>query len=139
MRNPGQVKLHSPEEEALLRTIYAKAKCANIDRRIFFPEEGEGYKPAIQICATCPVRAECAAYAIDAERFGMWGGLNPNDRKILKKARALDHPEWIGEHGNGEASFKQHLHRGEIPCDPCFQSYAQEVPDRRLPKATSGR
>jgi WhiB family redox-sensing transcriptional regulator len=33
------------------------------------------------ICATCPVRAECLAYALRVhEHVGIWGGLSENER-----------------------------------------------------------
>ena len=38
------------------------------------------------ICAACPVRGQCLAYAITAdERFGIWGGLDPRQRRTLRR------------------------------------------------------
>jgi WhiB family transcriptional regulator, redox-sensing transcriptional regulator len=37
---------------------------------------------AVAWCVGCPVRVECAAYAIAAaERFGIWGGTTPAERR----------------------------------------------------------
>jgi WhiB family transcriptional regulator, redox-sensing transcriptional regulator len=37
---------------------------------------------AVAWCVGCPVRVECAAYAIAAaERFGIWGGTIPAERR----------------------------------------------------------
>lgn len=44
-------------------------------------------KDAKKICATCPVRVECAKSAVDNhERHGIWGGLTRDDRKELRIA-----------------------------------------------------
>lgn len=40
---------------------------------------------AVDICETCPVQAACLAYALDHEKFGIWGGLNANERRRLKR------------------------------------------------------
>jgi hypothetical protein len=37
---------------------------------------------AVAWCVGCPARVECAAYAIAAaERFGIWGGTTPAERR----------------------------------------------------------
>lgn len=44
---------------------------------------------AIQACSRCPASSECLAYAMAAdERFGIWGGTTPDDRRALRWARA---------------------------------------------------
>lgn len=41
---------------------------------------------AVAICRTCPVRVECAAYAIETnEVWGVWGGLTELQRHQLRK------------------------------------------------------
>ncbi|NBU22799.1 MAG: WhiB family transcriptional regulator [Actinobacteria bacterium] len=56
---------------------------------IFFPEDlhtnsSDYYaekKLALQICARCPVKRQCADYALTAaEPFGIWGGTVPSNR-----------------------------------------------------------
>lgn len=40
------------------------------------------------LCGTCPVRVQCLETAlIDNEPFGVWGGLTPDERKILKRRK----------------------------------------------------
>jgi hypothetical protein len=40
---------------------------------------------ALAICAECPVRAECLAYAVErGERFGVWGGMTARQRRRLR-------------------------------------------------------
>lgn len=42
---------------------------------VWFPERGQDPRPAQAVCARCTVRAECLAFALDAEiEGGVWGG-----------------------------------------------------------------
>lgn len=46
---------------------------------------------AKQVCASCPVQAECLEYAIDAnEIHGVWGGLGQRDRQRLRRERVAE-------------------------------------------------
>lgn len=41
---------------------------------------------AVAICRACPVQLECARHALETgERFGVWGGLTPHDREVLRR------------------------------------------------------
>lgn len=64
--------------------------CVNADDPdVFYPPDGSRGTKARRICARCPVRAECLEYALDAdEEFGIWGGLDPRERRNLKRKRA---------------------------------------------------
>lgn len=59
------------------------AICAQIDPELWFPDGGD-YRAAKQICATCPVTAECLAFALQNEtsgyRYGVYGGLTAKQR-----------------------------------------------------------
>jgi WhiB family redox-sensing transcriptional regulator len=40
---------------------------------------------AKSVCATCPVQKECLEHAISVdERYGIWGGLNHDERRLLR-------------------------------------------------------
>ena len=40
------------------------------------------------ICARCPVRDACLAYALDTgEAFGVWGGLTEDERRAMLRQR----------------------------------------------------
>jgi WhiB family redox-sensing transcriptional regulator len=60
--------------------------CAETDPEAFFPEKGEPSRPAKRICRACEVTAECLAWALDnSQRFGIWGGLSPEERLRLAR------------------------------------------------------
>ena len=67
--------------------------CQETDPDAFYSEQGDwsSIRRAKELCKGCPVRAECAEYAIAAiEPFGIWGGTTPRERvKIrgLKRGR----------------------------------------------------
>lgn len=55
-----------------------------VDQRAKAAEEDA----AKQVCATCPVRSDCLAWALDAgEDFGIWGGLTAVERRPLRDRR----------------------------------------------------
>ena len=69
-----------------------QARCSEVDPELFFPERGDATSPrkARIICNSCEVKVECLQYSIDNdERFGIWGGLTENDRRRLRKGRAV--------------------------------------------------
>jgi WhiB family redox-sensing transcriptional regulator len=75
------------------------AACAGTDARHFFPDDFGAavvsYQRARAVCAHCPVRGLCLDAAMGREgddqsedRSGMWGGLSPNQRAALARARS---------------------------------------------------
>lgn len=68
------------------------AKCKGEDVDFFFPEQNCG--DGLQIrryCADCPVRLDCAEYAIvNNIRWGWWGGLSQNQLDTLCAKYAKD-------------------------------------------------
>lgn len=90
-RTPNPSTLLTPQLLAEARTDPARkwaadALCAGADPEMFFPP---GDKPGMQarrICASCPVRENCLAYAIIVdEPFGIWGGLDHDERQTLRR------------------------------------------------------
>lgn len=65
-----------------------RAACRGLDTTMFFPQQGESVVEARAVCATCPVRAECAGFAlVSGQRFGIWGGETERDRRRVRAAR----------------------------------------------------
>jgi WhiB family transcriptional regulator, redox-sensing transcriptional regulator len=82
------------------------ARCHDSDTAIFFhPQNERGLarlrrdRSAKRICAACPVRVECADYAIRArEPYGVWGGLTEEEReRIYARANGANFPRQRGE------------------------------------------
>ncbi|MGW7201371.1 WhiB family transcriptional regulator [Streptomyces chryseus] len=67
------------------------AACRDLDDSLFFPPDGERGSArrsreamAKYICMQCMVRADCAAHALTlGEPYGVWGGLNEEERAAL--------------------------------------------------------
>lgn len=65
----------------------ADALCAQVDPDLFFPEKGGLNHQAKATCLKCPVRVECATYAIENdEPFGVWGMTSEHDRRKPRRA-----------------------------------------------------
>jgi WhiB family redox-sensing transcriptional regulator len=68
------------------------ASCRTIPVELFFPLVEQEAEDAKTVCQACLVRDQCLEFAIAAgERFGVWGGLTPPERRSLvakRRARA---------------------------------------------------
>lgn len=70
----------------------ADGACVGLDPEAWFPAPGEKVPAAVRkICQRCPVRLECAEYAINNESRieGVWGGLSYNERVKIRYARGI--------------------------------------------------
>jgi hypothetical protein len=62
-----------------------RALCATVDPELWFPPPGARATAAKRICAGCPVRAECLAFALAvAPQYGIWAGLNTTELDALR-------------------------------------------------------
>jgi WhiB family redox-sensing transcriptional regulator len=109
------------------------ALCAEIgDDDLWFPEVGGSYQTAINVCERCPVLAECREWSIvHAEKWGIWGGLTPGQRKAARKRRGLPPPVPYKPHRSPcgtSGGYASHRRRGERTCEPCRE--AQRVAHR---------
>lgn len=67
------------------------AACREADPLLFFHPQNERGSSRVRrdraaktVCAACPVRLECADYAVRArEPYGVWGGLSEEDREAI--------------------------------------------------------
>ncbi len=67
----------------------SRALCAQSDPDLWFPDQGGQVRTPKQVCARCPVRADCLDYALaNDERHGVWGGLSERERRPLHAAAA---------------------------------------------------
>jgi WhiB family redox-sensing transcriptional regulator len=71
-----------------------RSACRSHDGEWWFPDEYRGATAQLiqdrakRICAGCPVRAECLAWALETDqRFGIWGGLTDSERGDMRGRR----------------------------------------------------
>lgn len=84
--------------------------CRTVDPTIFFhPQNERGTarmkrdRAAKLVCAACPVRLECADYAIRArEPYGVWGGLTEDDRDAIYARLDAHHNARMHPRGKGD-------------------------------------
>ena len=70
-------------------TWRAKAACRDLDTEIFFPDSESEAAPALEVCASCPVRMECLEWAIATRQHdGIWGGTTETERKRIRRRRS---------------------------------------------------
>jgi WhiB family transcriptional regulator, redox-sensing transcriptional regulator len=64
------------------------AACRSADPELFFPISSSGQSMAQEaeakaICAECPVRRECLAFALRTHQaHGVWGGMSEQERRL---------------------------------------------------------
>lgn len=56
-----------------------EAACRGMSTDIWYPPQGTNATAAKQICARCPVRAQCETEGRNEPR-GVWGGKSPTER-----------------------------------------------------------
>jgi len=69
------------------------AACRSLDTDLFFPIGKTG--PAVAeiqrakaVCASCPVRQPCLAFALDTHQgYGIWGGYDEDERRVMLRQR----------------------------------------------------
>ncbi len=93
-----------------------RSACGPDDLATFYAYDGATQAKAKAICAGCPVREECLAYALNTKQpEGIWGGATERERLMMMgKARMPAEPE----HGTA-AGYKQHFRVGTAPCQLC--------------------
>ncbi|MDH2427777.1 WhiB family transcriptional regulator [Sphaerisporangium sp. TRM90804] len=71
-----------------------RAACRDVDPELFFPIGNTGpavmqIEEAKQVCRSCPVVEPCLKWAIESgQDAGVWGGLNEDERRALKRRTA---------------------------------------------------
>lgn len=68
------------------------AACAGQDVDRFYPEDPNQYRHAVRLCDGCLVKRECLDEAMlvpaSLDRFGVFGGLTPPQRRRLREQQA---------------------------------------------------
>jgi WhiB family redox-sensing transcriptional regulator len=72
------------------------------------------------VCARCPVRLTCLAYALArAEPWGIWGGLDPAERAALAYLTGCPRPVALPAHG-----FRARYAKHGCRCTACRHAHA---------------
>lgn len=90
-----------------------EARCADADPELWFAS-GPKREEAKRICAQCPVTAECRVAWPEAYR-GVWGGEDRKQKNVGPSPTA----EYLGIPHGTESGYRQHLAKGQIPCERC--------------------
>ncbi len=70
----------------------SEAACRGMETEAFFPRGHSDIArydeaQAKAVCGSCVVRMQCLAYALDSDQpYGIWGGLNRDERRMLQGA-----------------------------------------------------
>ncbi|MGZ4592417.1 MAG: WhiB family transcriptional regulator [Actinomycetes bacterium] len=72
-----------------------RAACRDEDPELFFPVGTTGpavvqIEQAKAVCRTCAVVAPCLAWALDGNVAGVWGGMDEDERRSLKRRAARE-------------------------------------------------
>jgi WhiB family redox-sensing transcriptional regulator len=76
-----------------LRGFTVVRACRSYDPEFFFPIGKTGraiaeIQRAKAVCAACPVRAECLAFALETHQdYGIWGDCDDDERRALRRQR----------------------------------------------------
>jgi len=65
--------------------------CKDMGLDLFYREDEskntDEYRKVLQLCKSCKHKIECAEWGIHKERWGIWGGLSPNERHNIRRSR----------------------------------------------------
>jgi len=70
------------------RTLWEKAACQDLDTELFFPDK-EAFTEAEErvfqnMCVECPVMMACLEWALAHEKWGIWAGTTPANRRFIR-------------------------------------------------------
>jgi WhiB family redox-sensing transcriptional regulator len=89
LMTPGGPDLPTIDDFLRRPAWMARAACRGTGTDAYFPTVGATVAPARAVCAGCPVREPCLAYALaDPELAGVWGGTSARERDRIRRERA---------------------------------------------------
>lgn len=67
--------------------FFRDADCSADTADLFFAEDLDSIAKAKQVCASCPILSQCAAWALQNEVDGIYGGMTMGEREALQTRR----------------------------------------------------
>lgn len=110
---------------------------------VFFAQRGRNASKLVAqakaVCAGCPVRETCLAYALESrQRFGVWGGRTVKERnRIIRGGLPIARPKPPPAECATQAGYMRHYRDREPACDPCKQAHARAEEGRRVARRES--
>ena len=107
------------------------AACNEADPELWFPEvmNMTQTRPALEVCAECPVKVECLEFAIENHCWdGIFGGRTPKERRIIAEAHGIRIHGYkcpLAPHGT-LAAARRHYRQGTPLCEACRERTALE-------------
>lgn len=106
-----------------------RAACVGEDPELFYPTDPIAVAIAVSVCAGCPVRTECAAYATTAgEKHGVWGGSDRSRRP------AAGHSRKPVTHGTVRGYWR-HKRDGTPSCPECRTAASKYERERKAERS----
>lgn len=108
--------------------------CAgHADPDLWFADDPAGLGAAKSLCAACPVAVTCLDDALArGETVGIWGGLDPGERREAAARLGLVVPEpW---HGTPAGAKAHGCH-----CRPCLDAHARDLAEYRSRRRWAAR
>jgi WhiB family redox-sensing transcriptional regulator len=96
--------------------------CYGTDPELFFahPSNEEATEQAKELCESCPILEECRRDTL-GEPYGIWGGLDPGERRLRRKSLAQKARKWPTQERLRWGKIAHELHRTRA-----YWAYVQE-------------
>jgi len=127
----------------------SRRACVGVDTAIFFPtgSDPRHSSRARGICADCPVKAPCLAYALRNGLVGIWAGTSEEQRRRMPGWQPMKRID-VGAARNPTSDLDTYVHgtiggktwhaRHGIPiCDECREAYNAHMREYRQQRATA--
>jgi hypothetical protein len=102
------------------------------------------FREAKQLCRSCPKLNECRDWGLRYEEFGVWGGLDPNQRKRVRKELGIKFsallPSSKAAHNNcgtnaGYYALLKASENRQVWCSKCREAHKVYVTERNWLRA----
>lgn len=129
------------------------AACQGLDVNMFYyaldergPSKRQRVDEAVRVCAGCPVRQECAAFALTiGEPYGVWGGMSEEARIMESFAASEPHVRPITGRGSRAARAGRRRHSteaqttGAAAAEAVTRHTRTDAVNRRIPMEPADR